>query len=244
VSTFSAFRRHNERVAGMLADYECVGELLLVGVVMARAVDLDDPPFGSELSLNGVADRIYGGGDGYPTHLAYPTLDGRCDPRPRWRIRDVIRLDARRYKPGDEYSRTVCGRPTPAKDKGRCGRSPHHEHIARFVDPASGERRYVAACNYREHKAWWQALKAENKRQLEAAPAPVPPANVGGVLDRHLPEIDWWALWRNLDPKWVPPPEGRMWSKPMLTVLVEPDPDIPEQPTARPALQVLEGGWR
>lgn len=245
--THDALRRHNQRITRMLADHECVGELLLVGIALARAVDLDNPPFGAgeKLSLSVFADRVYGNRRIRSGHIATCGCTAHtADERPRQRIRDVIRADIRRYRPTDSYDRVTCGRPMPQRDTGRCGRSPHHQHISRLTDPATGERTYVAACNYTAHKAWWAALRAENQRQLAETPAPVPPANTGGVLDRHLPEIDWWAIWSHLDPRWTPPPEGETWRKPTLTLLVEDEPDVPVVPAARPALTVVKGGWR
>lgn len=242
--SYDAMRQHGHRVARMLADPECVGDVLLVAIGFARAVDLDDPPFtDGNLSTRAIAGKVYSNAH-HPLHLAhwghgeYP----RADTRGAHRILDVIRNDIRRYQPTDTFGAVTCGRPMVERDTGRCGRNPHHQHIRRFTDPATGERTYVAACNYPAHKAWWTALRAENAAQLAATPAPVPPANCGGVLDRHLPEIDWWAIWRHLDPQWSPPPEGRTWTAPKLTLLVE---DAPEPATAaRPALTVVEGGWR
>lgn len=247
MSTAETLTRHNERVAAMLADHECVGELLLIGIAMARAIDLDDPPFGAgkKLSLRTFADRVYGGGR-YLADLAYPAPAGelRADSRPRWRIADVLRADIRRYRPpvgGGHVTR--CGRPMSQKPAGVCGRSAHYQHVRLFTDPLSGEQTWIGACSYAAHKAWWLALKADNAAELARHPAPIPPANTGGVLDRHLPEIDWWAIWRHLDPKWSPPPEGEVWRKPTLTVLVEDEPQ-PAEALPRPALTVLQGGWR
>ncbi len=53
--------RHQARVAGMFADPECVGELLLVGVALARGLDLGDPaPIGDAYSLRDIGMALYG----------------------------------------------------------------------------------------------------------------------------------------------------------------------------------------
>lgn len=238
--------RHARRVEAMVADPELVGDLLLVGIGFARAVDLDDPPFtNGNLSTSTIARQVYGRAH-HPSTLAY---FGRGEwPRADWRaahrILDVLRDDIRRYQPDDTYRQVTCGKPMPERETGRCGRHPHHQHVARFTDPATGLREYVAACSYPAHKTWWTALRERNRQELAATKVPVPPANRGGVLARHLPEIDWPALYSHLDPDWCPPPEVEAWTPPTLRLVV--DTDVPEQPAAgdRPALTVVEGGWR
>jgi len=46
----------------MLADPECVGELLLVGLAMARSIDLGDPEFASNgtMPMRVIAEQVYG----------------------------------------------------------------------------------------------------------------------------------------------------------------------------------------
>ncbi len=215
-----ALHRHTERIGRMLADPDCHGDLLIVGIVCARAVDLGQPEW-EGLTLNTIADLALTGQER------------------RWAIRTVIRDDIRRYKTTSNYWAVTCGRPMLRRD-GLCGRNGTHKKVV--VDVVSGERTWIGACSNVACRAWLDAVAAENRRLVEEHPPPVPPANRGGVLDRHLPEIDWWAIWRHLDPKWSPPPEGNVWRRPTLTVLVEDEP----QPaaTSRPALTVLEGGWR
>lgn len=60
--SYTALRDHNRRVAGMLADPECVGEVLLVGIGMARCVDLDEPPWGEDgsMPMKVIAEQVYG----------------------------------------------------------------------------------------------------------------------------------------------------------------------------------------
>jgi hypothetical protein len=87
-------------------------------------------------------------------------------------------------------------------------------------------------------------MLARNAAELKANPAPVPPANTGGVLERHLPEIDWWKVWTHVDKSWSPPPEGERFHKPKLTLVMgEPEENVVVE-MRRPALVVHEGGWR
>lgn len=64
-----------------------------------------------------------------------------------------------------------------------------------------------------------------NRHAVAVEPVLRPPANAGGVLARHIPEIDWEACWIKLDPEWTKPPE------------VEPE----EIPVA-PRLRLILGG--
>lgn len=136
----------------------------------------------------------------------------------------------------------TCGRPR-VRTEGTCGRNASANHTKRLIDPATGERMWVGACTNTACKAWFAAVLERNERELATNPPPRPPANTGGVLERHLPEIDWWAIYRHLDETWTPPPENETWHRPKLQlVLGEPEPAV--MPAERPALTVLEGGWR
>lgn len=242
----TALIRHNQRIAGMLADHECVGELLLVGIAMARAVDLGDPPWhDGTMDIRAIAEQVYGRRQQPGPIVGALRYSDRGDHRPRRRIRDIFHLDRRRYCPdvdGDRgWHSVTCGRPM-IRRPGLCDRNASNP--VRLVDPVNGTRRWVGACSHRACQDWLSGVVARNRDELAGHPAPQPPANTGGVLERHLPEIDWWQIWRHLDPKWSPPPEGRTWSRPTLTVLVEDEPETPVVPVARPSLAVLEGGWR
>lgn len=253
--TYAQLRTHEERISGMLADPECVGELLLVGIGMARCLDLGDPPWGDDgyMRLPVIAYAVYGkyrlGMDMLlPLHRS---AHGDCHPRRR--IRDVFFQDRRRYSAsidGDRgFGGVTCGRPMVRRD-GLCGRNPKYDSQRRLTDPATGQRRTVGACSQPACQAWFADLLARNAAELKANPAPQPPANTGGVLERHLSEIDWWKVWTHVDPNWKPPPEGERFHRPKLTLIVAPE-DLADVPPVfervngnRPALTVHEGGWR
>src|SRR5690554_1916727 len=170
-------------------------------------------------------------------------LQPRGDADPRRRLWDVFRQDRRRYDPdvdeGRRYRRLTCGRPMIRRE-GLCDRNASSQR--RLTDPATGRRQWVGCCSQSACKRWFTDLLERNRRELAANPPPTPAANTGGVLERHLPEVDWWVVWKQVDPGWCPPPEGRPFGKPTLTVIV--GGDEPEMSVPRPALTVIEGGRR
>lgn len=248
--TYAGLRAHEKRIAGMLADGECVGELLLVGIGMARCLDLGDPvwPAGESMPLKPIAYAVYGryrlGMD-----MLLPDRSAHGDTHPRRRIRDVFFQDRRRYSAsvdGDSSPGwgTICGRPMQRRE-GLCGRSASWDQKRRLTDPLTGRRHTVGACSQPRCRSWFADLLERNATELKAHPAPVPPANTGGVLERHLAEIDWWKVWRHVDENWTPPPEGERFTRPTLTLVMSDGDDDPQVvPAARPALTVHEGGWR
>jgi hypothetical protein len=247
--TYAALRDHNTRVQRMLTDPECVGELLLVGIGMARCLDLDDPHWapGKGMPLKPIAYAVYGRYRQAPNMLL-PDWGKRGDSHPRQRILDVFFHDRRRYSAsvdGDvgPHGGTQCGRPMQRRE-GLCGRSASWDQKRRLADPVTGRRHTVGACSQPKCRAWFADLLARNAAELAANPAPEPPANTGGVLERHLPEIDWWKVWRHVDSQWTPPPEGRAFERPRLTVLINDDDTEPGAVVTRPTLVALEGGWR
>ncbi|MEU8334836.1 hypothetical protein [Micromonospora tulbaghiae] len=243
---------HNQRISRMLADPECVGELLLVGIGMARCVDLSDPPWGDNgaMPMKTLAETLYGRRWLPTSFVGVGSLSTTADSNPYRRIRSLFYADRRRYSAtadGDRaWADVTCGRPMVRRD-GLCGRSAS-SNARRLTDPATGQRRWVGCCSQPACKQWFTDLLARNAAELAANPVPEPAANTGGVLERHLPEIDWWAVWRRVDPQWSPPPEGRRFERPTLRLLVTDD-DLAEagvepEPRVRPALVALEGGWR
>jgi hypothetical protein len=244
--SYAALRAHHQRLTGMYADPECVGELLLVGAAMGRSIDLGDPGWvDGSMPMKAIADAVYGH-HWLPGQMLVPGRH-RGDDHPRKRIRSVFFADRRRYDPDSDPDATqwamlTCGRPMVRRD-GLCHR--HATNSKRLTDPATGLRSYVGACGQKACKAWLADLLERNRTELAANPAPTPAANTGGVLERHLPEIDWWAVWRHVDKNWSPPPEGRPFERPTLKLVVDgPVEDEVPAVTARPVLQVLEGGWR
>jgi hypothetical protein len=250
--TAAALAAHHQRVTAMLADPDCVGELLLVGLAMARSIDLADPPStdGGGMPMKTIAEQVYGRRWLPTSLLGVGILSDHADANPYRRIRDLFRADRRRYRPDDtdRYHSVLCSRPMVRRD-GLCGRDASHRKVV--TDPANGERRWLGACSNKACRVWLAGVLARNCADLADRAVPVPAANTGGVLERHLPEIDWWAVWRAVDPKWSPPPEGRRFERPTLTLLlgeVVPGRDVNDREPAptgpRPTLVALEGGWR
>lgn len=249
-TTSAQLRAHEKRISGMLADPECVGEFLLVGIGMARCIDLGDPPWRADghMDLPTIAYAVYGRYR-HGMDMLVPDRGAHGDTHPRRRILDVFFQDRRRYsasRDGDTGAHlgTACGRPMLRRE-GLCGRNASWDQKRRLTDPLTGRRRTVGACSQPKCRAWFTDLLARNAAELKAHPAPVPPANTGGVLERHLPELDWWKVWRHVDKNWTPPPEGERFVKPTLTlVLGHEEVDEPVTVAKRPALVVHEGGWR
>jgi hypothetical protein len=247
--TSTQLRSHERRIAGMLRDPECVGELLLVGIGMARSIDLGDPhwPAGESMPLKPIAYAVYGRymlGRG----MLLPDRFAQGDSHPRKRILDVFFHDRRRYSATVDGDRnagwsTTCGRPM-LRRAGLCGRSASWDQKHRLTDPATGKRHTVGACSQPKCRAWYADLLARNAVELKAHPAPEPAANTGGVLERHLPEIDWWKVWGHVDKGWKLPPEGERFQKPTLRLVLGDDGPVVTTRPERPALVVHEGGWR
>lgn len=231
----------------MLADPECVGELLLVGLAMARSVDLGDPGFSDDgnMPMRVIAERVYGNRR-LPSVMLLPGWP-RCGADRASRVAALFREDRRRYDPdADQEERSwhfvTCGRPMIRRD-GLCDRNASDRR--RLTDPATGLRWWVGVCSQKACKQWFADLVERNRLELKANPPPVPSANAGGVLERHLPEIDWWKVWQHVDPKWTPPPEGRPFERPRLTLVVgDEGPEATTTLGVRPVLTVHEGGWR
>ncbi len=247
--TGAQLRTHEKRITGMLTDVECVGELLLVGIGMARCLDLGDPPWSEDghMQLPVIAKQIYGAHRLHEPILGASHYSDRGDSRPRRRILGVFYADRRRYSAevdGDRgFHGVTCGRPMQRRE-GLCGRNAAHDLRRRLTDPATGQRRTVGACSQKTCRAWFTDLLARNAAELKASPAPQPPANTGGVLERHLPEVDWWKIWAHVDKNWSPPPEGERFHRPKLTLVMSDDESAVTVRTERPTLTVHEGGWR
>lgn len=176
----------------MLNDPAVTGDLLLVGIAMAAQLDFQQ----TWIKFEDVARQAFGGGSfAYgKAHLA-------------------MREDIRRYQvPRDETERR-CQAPMPRAPY--CRRSPTWRST--LGNWETGERSVIAACN--RHRDWFHRVHKEN---LDAKPeiVPLPPANTGGVLRVHFPEIDWPRLWLSLNPNWVEHPEVKSWPKPTLQLLL------------------------
>lgn len=221
--SYAALRRHDKRVQGMYDDPGCTGDLLLLGLALARYVDF-------ELLPNRAAARklTY-------SELGQMVFEMRSPRQLQYLVTGVLRSDVRRYAIQDaRYART-CQAPM-IRRQGTCGKPGNHH--AYLVDIDTGERSPLCACN--RHKDWAEAAIKRNRAAAAATPPPTPVANSGGVLARHIPEINWEKAYVAVDPKWTPPPEDTPWRKPRFElVLGDPDPDTDE--TERPTLSVVPG---
>lgn len=196
--TYSALREYRKRIAAMLVDPECTDDLFGLGVALldfaVLRIDRD------ERSWNHYAEKAWGKAS-------------------RYRIRDVLRKDIRRYdalKDADSNAPARrCGAPM-IRRQGPCGQSASRRAL--LTDADTGRKQWIAGCS--RHSDWFNAEVLANRAVVEDAPAAVrPAANAGGVLARHIPEIDWEALWVKLDPSWTRPPEAESEEIPVMPKL-------------------------
>lgn len=253
-------RAHEKRIAGMYADPDLVGDLLAVGLVFARSLDFDNPPLNHVVREAG--KLIYGRAEHGP-HLhrwRYEEQFQRIAQVGHKRVADILRSDIRRYVP-DLTRAYFCQRPMRPRpgqevlagnlmsddaqkkpEERRCGRQNAVYERYLFVDVVNGNRHALGACSKPICQRWWNDLRARNEAEIATTPPPEPVANRGGVLERHLDEIDWPAIYQHLDPAWKPPHEAPGWKPPKLQILLNDEPDVTV--TQRPALSVIRGGWR
>lgn len=200
--TFSVLREYRRRIEAMLDDPECSGDLFALGVSLLDYAIL-------RIDVNERSWRYYGsrawGSD-----------------RHGYTVRDVLRRDIRRYDAlKDAEARDPacrCGAPM-IRRKGPCGNSAGRRAL--LTDPDTGRKQWLAACS--RHADWFDVRVRANRERCEVETITIPAANTGGVLARHIPEIDWQATWRKLDPTWTPPPEGEdepTRSKPKLSLIL------------------------
>lgn len=221
-AAWSTLRRHDQRVQRMLDDPDCSGDLLLIGIALARHIDLGS-------ARGSIKDAIAPVMNDGSTYWWYA-------------VRATLRSDVRRFRPDD--SRGACQAPMVRRD-GACGR--HGTNYRPYIDAETGERGWVAACGRAEHRAWMDARVALLRRLYDEAAArdevPVPPANTGGVLARHLPEVNWSAIWRRLDPEWTPAPEGEQRFAPPRLQMVLGDDERDETQVPQPTrLRLVDVG--
>lgn len=182
------------RIVRMLDDPAVSGSLLLVGLAMAAQLDLRQ----KWIKPDEIARQAFGVDNNYAQR----------------KLRMVLREDIRRYViPTGERAEHRCQGPMPRAPF--CRRSPTWRTT--LGNWETGERSYLLACN--KHADWFQAVSREN---LAAKPekVPLPPANTGGALRVHLPEINWPRVWRSVDSTWVEHPERTPWPKPTLQLVM------------------------
>lgn len=230
--TTTALRRYQECIAAMFADPALYGDLLLIGVELAGRSHLDGPRCHPSLIFGPGARSVTTNADG-DKHV----YDSRVQ---RWRgaMRDDIRRYDYRHDPAyQQYA--LCGAPMIRRD-GPCGKSATIWSLVTDLD--TGRRLQVGACS--RHRSWYEAETGRAAQEHTARKAahqgvPVPPANTGGILRRHLPGFDWPDLWRRLDPNWVEAPEVEPFIPPVLTLHINDDLDPDQGPATRPALTLI-----
>lgn len=198
-------RAHHKRITGMLDDPQCTGDLLALGTALAYFTDFEMGQ--GRGSLLRIARRAFPN----TAHL-------------RHHMNGILRGDIRRYDPdADPENRSYwdisCGAPMIRKT-GPCGVHATTRYL--LVDYDSGRERWTGACSRKEHKRWLETVFARNRPARGAEdcppPPPVPAANTGGVLARHIPEINWTKIYQLYKADWSPPPEDRPWMPPTFSL--------------------------
>jgi hypothetical protein len=184
--TFTALREYRRRVKAMLDDTECTGDLLALGVAL---LDFAILRTSESRSWDDYAQRAWGDTN-------------------NWRVRHVLKSDIRRYDAlkdaGERDPARKCGAPM-IRRQGPCGQSATRRTL--LTDPVTGRRQWLSTCT--RHLPWFEQRLHANRMAVNEYEAVVaPPANTGGVLARHIPEIDWESTWKKLDPQWIRPPEA------------------------------------
>lgn len=227
---YTALRAYERCVAALMDDPDVTGDLLLVGLWLARAVHLRTP---ARWTFWQCTHDVFG-----PAHKPNTVLTEDL-----FRVKKAIRDDTPRYdvwvdNPGSQ----LCGAPM-VRRAGTCGRNATTWGFQ--TDPATGRRVGLGSC--RRHHDWYREQSAKTDVALKSLGdrVPQPAGNTGGALARHLPQIRWPNVWRRLDPDWQPPAEGAPTRKPTLSVHVTEEADFePVADSAAPLLTVHEGGWR
>lgn len=212
----------------LITDPEVTGDLLLIGLTLDSLLAAGEPISIKRLHLLAYGPRgprVRLDSDVREPAARHPR--GGIDWL-RCRTAYLLRQDARRYEP-PEARDIVCGAPTARKP--RCGKNV--QRFALHTDWSSGERYHLGACN--QHAAWFEARDAEQQATRPEVGEILPYANAGGLLARHVSEVDWPRLWRLLDPQWQEYPEREPVTPatPTLTVLLgEPETTPARQPVA------------
>lgn len=205
--SWAVLRRYDACIAGMLADPDCGSELLVVGMWMARATILNDPPKGEGGWLFEDCGKA-----------VFPERANRDGNWSTWKVLDVVRRDIRRYSPHAEDSALwpTCGAPM-IRRTGVCGQRATTRGT--LIEVETGRRRPIGSCS--RHADWFYDAIRANHAAVKAigSDLPVPAANCGGVLARHVRRVNWTKLWSELDKDWTPPPEETPFRRPTLRLL-------------------------
>lgn len=221
--------RYHRYLDDLLADDGVRGDMLLVAMWLGRAVHLNVPVRveGEGWSAQQMCIDLFGGRRGFN-----PFVEVLRNDRPRYDPDlDPVNAD---YRP----HWGPCGA-AMIRREGLCGQAATNHGLA--TDLTTGHRYRIRACA--RHKPWYDKTIIENKEAVAATtvPVPVPAQNTGGLLDRHLPELNWDALYVWAVPKWTPPPAtGQKVVKPKLQLFTTPIIDPDDRP--RPRLTSVKGG--
>ncbi|MEU7170343.1 hypothetical protein ABZ949_02480 [Micromonospora tulbaghiae] len=247
--SFAALRAHHRCTEQMIADPELTGDLLLIGMWLSRATHLTLPAPAEEeggtsrWTLDDIARDLFPLQTNPGMYFAGEWTSPQTTGPDVWRVVELLKNDIRRYdpaadRPGPAWARVPCSGPMVRRPV--CGQPGQTWRY--FTIPETGRKQVKGAC--RKHHDWFMAEWKANVAAVNAATVPVPPANVGGRLARHLPDIDWPALWVGLDPAWVAPPEVETSARPRLRLVV--GSELPARPVAasrspRPRFALIDG---
>lgn len=177
-------QRYAKRVRALLDDPDCTGDLLAIGVALADLIDLGR----SKRTWRAVGTRVYG-------------PKGRWDQLERELRRDVRRYDVT-HDPDAQQWRSKCAAPMIRRE-GPCGQQAGHRTIV--TDPDTGRQQYLAACS--RHREWFTREVVARRERAADVEKVDPPANTGGVLERHFPDVRWEGVYEWLRPGWTEPGE-------------------------------------
>lgn len=181
----AAAQRYAKRVRAMIDDPECTGDLLAIGVALADMIDLnrDDGRNWSNIGI-----RVYG-------------------PKGRWsRLTHTLGEDVRRYDAladadANQWA-SKCGAPM-VRRHGPCGKQAGRKTL--ITDPYTGRKQWLAACS--RHAEWFTKELIARRDAASDVEQIDPPANAGGVLERHFPDLKWEQVYEWVRPGWTEPGE-------------------------------------
>jgi hypothetical protein len=210
--TLAQHRQHDTLINRILADGGMKPEEKLMAVVMRRSIDYGEP-----LKAHRLAELVFGAAQ-----------DARRYTHPYAQYDRLMREDIRRYDAFVQRLDELQGCPAQLpRAKRRCGRSGWLS--AYLIDLETGEKHYVSYCS--KHRKEGEEVINANRAAVKERIVPRPHANTGGRIAAHLPELDWVAYWRKLDPKWEPFPERVALP---ATPVLRPVPDLEDEtPTAQ-----------
>lgn len=197
--TYPTLREYRRRITAMLDDPECTGDLLSLGIALLDFAVTRTTR--EEKKFEFYTEKVWG------------------NRRSRLGAQEVLRRDIRRYDALKDAEATGTARTCQApmiRRQGPCGQSATLRVM--LTDSVTGRKSWIAAC--RRHEDWFRDRTITNRAAVaDAEGAQRPAANAGGVLARHIPEIDWQAVWVGLDPNWTPPPEAEPEDVPVVPKL-------------------------